>query len=70
VAAHLTAPGHYDIVVEGLTTDRGPADIDRVQEYAQAGVTWWLEGLWVYIYETPGRPDPIRRQIDAGPPRS
>ena len=70
VAANRTAPRHYDIVVEGLTTERGAADIDRVQEYAEAGVTWWLEGLWIYIYETPGRPDPIRRQINAGPPRS
>jgi alkanesulfonate monooxygenase SsuD/methylene tetrahydromethanopterin reductase-like flavin-dependent oxidoreductase (luciferase family) len=70
VDAHRTAPGHYDIVLEGLTTGRGTAEIDHVQKYAEAGVTWWLEGLWIYIYETPGRPDPIRRQINSGPPRS
>lgn len=70
VRAHREGPDVFDIVVEGLTTSRNASDLDRVQAYADAGVTWWLEGLWLYIYETPGRADLIRRWIDAGPPRA
>ena len=28
-----------------------------------------LEAAWMYMYETPGRPDAIRRRIRKGPPR-
>jgi alkanesulfonate monooxygenase SsuD/methylene tetrahydromethanopterin reductase-like flavin-dependent oxidoreductase (luciferase family) len=67
--AHRAANGQFEVVVEGLTTGRAPSELERVQAYADAGVTWWLEGLWLYIYETPGDAEVIRRWIGAGPPR-
>jgi hypothetical protein len=36
---------------------------------ADAGVTWWLEGVWAFVYDTPGSPDLIRARIQEGPPR-
>lgn len=62
--------GPFDVVVEGLTRED---DLDGAAAYtrglAAAGVTWYLDGVWIYMYETPGRPDAIRRRIRKGPPR-
>ena len=60
----------YDVVIEGLTREDDP---DGAAAYtralAEAGATWYLDGVWMYMYETPGRPDAIRRRIRKGPPR-
>ena len=69
VEAERSSDSPYDVVVEGLTPEH---DDTEAREYtkalADAGVTWYLDGVWVYLYETPGRADAIRRRIRKGPP--
>jgi alkanesulfonate monooxygenase SsuD/methylene tetrahydromethanopterin reductase-like flavin-dependent oxidoreductase (luciferase family) len=63
--AGLTMDG-YDVVMEG-NTDSGPAAIDEVRTWEQAGATWWLEANW----ELP-EGDAFawcRDRLRAGPPR-
>jgi hypothetical protein len=34
-------------VAEGKTSDLDPVQLkDKMQEWAEAGATWWVEGLW------------------------
>ncbi|HEX9092267.1 MAG TPA: LLM class flavin-dependent oxidoreductase, partial [Anaerolineales bacterium] len=41
----LTTP--FDYVVEGKTEGLTPsAQSDKLREWAEAGATWWIEGLW------------------------
>jgi Luciferase-like monooxygenase len=41
----LTTP--LDYVAEGKTDGLDPSrDKDKLQEWAEAGATWWVEGLW------------------------
>lgn len=35
----------FDVVVEG-TTEPGPAGVDAVRGWAEAGATWWIEADW------------------------
>jgi alkanesulfonate monooxygenase SsuD/methylene tetrahydromethanopterin reductase-like flavin-dependent oxidoreductase (luciferase family) len=59
----------FDIVVEGETpgTDR-KADFEQVAQWAEAGATWWIEGMW----SAQGAPDGVERvsaRLRAGPPQ-
>jgi alkanesulfonate monooxygenase SsuD/methylene tetrahydromethanopterin reductase-like flavin-dependent oxidoreductase (luciferase family) len=63
VAARRERDAPFDVVFEGTTPGHDPA------AYADAGVTWWLEGVWAFVYDTPGSPDLIRARIQEGPPR-
>jgi alkanesulfonate monooxygenase SsuD/methylene tetrahydromethanopterin reductase-like flavin-dependent oxidoreductase (luciferase family) len=66
VAAHRTAPGPFEIIVEGVTPADDPAAAAaQVRPFAEAGGTWWIESPW----EAPNRPADLRRRITAGPPR-
>ena len=66
VAAHRTAPGPFDIVVEGVTPADDPgAAAAKVRPFAEAGGTWLVESPW----EPPNQPDDLRRRSAAGPPR-
>jgi hypothetical protein len=60
----LTFP--FDVVFAGET----PADFEQgaktVQPYREAGVTWWLEGIWAER----GSVEDMRERIRQGPPRS
>lgn len=41
----LTTP--FDYVVEGKTSGLDPSQVkEQQQEWAEAGVTWWVDGLW------------------------
>ncbi len=41
----LTTP--FDYVAEGKTGDLDPVQLkDKMQEWVEAGATWWVEGLW------------------------
>jgi alkanesulfonate monooxygenase SsuD/methylene tetrahydromethanopterin reductase-like flavin-dependent oxidoreductase (luciferase family) len=62
---HRTGEGPFDVVVGGSTTghERGK-DADRVARHAQAGATWWLEGL-----VGKDSVEKIRERIAQGPPR-
>ncbi|CAN5570986.1 hypothetical protein BH20CHL6_BH20CHL6_19580 [soil metagenome] len=57
----------FDIVIEGETpaADRTAAAA-RVHLFAEAGATWWLEGMWSAMQE----PERVRERIVAGPPRA
>jgi alkanesulfonate monooxygenase SsuD/methylene tetrahydromethanopterin reductase-like flavin-dependent oxidoreductase (luciferase family) len=47
VEANRTRATPFDIVVEGKTGDLPPVQAQaKLAEWAQAGATWWIEGLW------------------------
>ena len=55
-----------DIILEGETPADDPAAAAaKVQPLAEAGATWWIEGLWDAMQD----PDRVRERILAGPPR-
>lgn len=57
----------FDIILEGETPADDPAAAAaQVRPLAEAGATWWLEGLW----DAMGDPDRLRARIAAGPPRA
>jgi len=64
VEANRTLTTPFDIVKEGKT-----AGMDRIQQqeellrWVEAGVTWWIEGLWEYPEEQ------VIERIRKGPPR-
>lgn len=63
--ANRTAPTSFDIVHEGVTPGQGsPALAVEIQAWADAGVTWWLEGVW----QVKGMDSMVTR-IKQGPPR-
>jgi alkanesulfonate monooxygenase SsuD/methylene tetrahydromethanopterin reductase-like flavin-dependent oxidoreductase (luciferase family) len=51
-----------DLISAGMTTPANAAK--KVQPWADAGATWWIEENWAA--KSPGV---IRKRIDAGPPR-
>jgi hypothetical protein len=54
----------YDVIAEGISTPDSRGDA-AVQEWADAGATWWIESDWS------GGPHAVARhrtRIDAGPP--
>jgi len=58
----LTTP--FDVVVEGKTGELDPVQVkDILQEWVDAGATWWVEGLWEATQEQAA--DRLRQ----GPPR-
>lgn len=64
VAANRSTDTPFDIVVEGQTGSM-PAEQARatIQPYAEAGITWWIEGLWQ------ATPEQIEARLRQGPPR-
>jgi alkanesulfonate monooxygenase SsuD/methylene tetrahydromethanopterin reductase-like flavin-dependent oxidoreductase (luciferase family) len=60
----------FEVVIEGLTPEHDPEESSAyTRGLAAAGATWYLDSVWLYLYETPGTPDAIRRRIRKGPPR-
>ncbi|SDT34075.1 Flavin-dependent oxidoreductase, luciferase family (includes alkanesulfonate monooxygenase SsuD and methylene tetrahydromethanopterin reductase) [Friedmanniella luteola] len=65
VAQHRTGSGPYDVVFGGDTVgDGGAADRALVGRFADAGVTWWMEG----ISHWRGPLVAMRERIRRGPP--
>lgn len=65
-AEHRTAPGPFELIVDGVTPADDPAAAAaKVQPFAEAGGTWWIESPW----SPPNGVDDLRRRIAAGPPR-
>jgi alkanesulfonate monooxygenase SsuD/methylene tetrahydromethanopterin reductase-like flavin-dependent oxidoreductase (luciferase family) len=60
------AQGEFDFVNIGWTTGKKEASREKVAPYIEAGMTWWLEGL----YTKRDSPGEMRRRIRLGPPRS
>ena len=66
-AAH---PAAFEVITEHLTPEHDRAEaVAMARRFADAGATWFLDAAWIYMYETPGRPDAIRRRLRQGPPR-
>ena len=56
----------FDIVIEGETSgDNHTQAASIVNEWQQAGATWWLESMW----GSGVTQDDVRRRIQQGPPR-
>ena len=62
VREHHVGDRSFDVALEGRTTGT-EADQDRVVQYADAGLTWWIEALGWWR----GDLDDARRRIEAGP---
>lgn len=64
VAEHRTTQGPFDYVHADFLTGDSDVDESRAQEYADLGVTWWLEQI------NPSRmtPTKLRSLIRRGPP--
>lgn len=54
-----------DIVIEGNTPDSSPESVATVEQWRQAGGTWWIESPWSRENDF----DYLRARIAAGPPR-
>jgi alkanesulfonate monooxygenase SsuD/methylene tetrahydromethanopterin reductase-like flavin-dependent oxidoreductase (luciferase family) len=64
IEANRSLSGPFDIIVEGQTGGLGSQAVqDKLSPWAEAGATWWIEGLW-------GATDEERMaRIMQGPPR-
>jgi alkanesulfonate monooxygenase SsuD/methylene tetrahydromethanopterin reductase-like flavin-dependent oxidoreductase (luciferase family) len=62
--------GPYDIVVEGNSSgSRREQAATTVATYAEAGATWWIEGVWSWLFLPPHSVERMRQRIRQGPPR-
>jgi alkanesulfonate monooxygenase SsuD/methylene tetrahydromethanopterin reductase-like flavin-dependent oxidoreductase (luciferase family) len=63
VAENRTLTTPFDIVMNGATGDLTDAQIqDKLAPWAEAGVTWWVEGLWEATEAA------VKERIRRGPP--
>jgi hypothetical protein len=63
IDAHRTLTTPFDIVVEGKTGEMTPSQAqEKLAAWAEAGATWWIEGLWEYSKEQ------ASARIQQGPP--
>ena len=62
-----TGPG-YDVIAEGHTSRDPERAAARVRPFAEAGATWWLEGVWGLLAQGEAAEDRMRQRIEAGPP--
>jgi alkanesulfonate monooxygenase SsuD/methylene tetrahydromethanopterin reductase-like flavin-dependent oxidoreductase (luciferase family) len=66
VYEHRPAGTPLDVVLEGQTAGEDPAaDREKVAQYREAGLTWWVEKLGWFRGELAD----VRRRIAAGPSR-
>jgi hypothetical protein len=69
---HRTQASSFDIVMEGQTFQTPGVDPEQaasiVRPWAEAGTTWWIEGLWDALYD-PSKIYAVRERIQQGPPR-
>jgi alkanesulfonate monooxygenase SsuD/methylene tetrahydromethanopterin reductase-like flavin-dependent oxidoreductase (luciferase family) len=66
VRSHRVSGEPFDIAINGYTEDGRPSEVALLEEYEQAGTTWWLER-----FEPTHRfsVDAVRRRIAHGPPQ-
>ena len=62
VKAHRERPDPFDVAFAGKTPADPKKGAEIVQPYIQAGMTWWLEGIW-------GPLEKGRARIRQGPPK-
>jgi alkanesulfonate monooxygenase SsuD/methylene tetrahydromethanopterin reductase-like flavin-dependent oxidoreductase (luciferase family) len=64
--SHRTSSRPLEVVMEGVTSGSNrDEEIARLTEYADAGVTWWIESMW----EDPHDIETLRARVRQGPPR-
>ena len=64
IDANRTLTSPFDYVVEGKTSGLDPSQVkEQQQEWAEAGGTWWVEGLWEATTEQ------ATVRLRQGPPR-
>jgi hypothetical protein len=64
IDANRTLTKPFDIVVDGKTGDLDRAQQkDKLQKWADAGATWWIEGMWEATEEQ------ALARLRQGPPR-
>jgi alkanesulfonate monooxygenase SsuD/methylene tetrahydromethanopterin reductase-like flavin-dependent oxidoreductase (luciferase family) len=66
VRRHRADARKFDVAVIGWTAGSNQAkDRAKIETFAKAGATWWLESL----YTSRNSPEKMRRRIRKGPPR-
>lgn len=66
VHSHRRGQGPFDIVVEGKTPGNDSREAARiVQEWVDAGATWWNEAMWDSMDDF----EAVRERVRQGPPR-
>lgn len=55
---------HFDVVFADKTSRGSGKSQEQIGEFGEAGVTWWLEGLWSMS------PEEAKARIGAGPPNN
>jgi hypothetical protein len=64
IEANRTLDTPFDIVKEGQTGGLSRSQVrDQLSPWIEAGVTWWIEGLWM------GTTEKIKERIKQGPPQ-
>ncbi len=63
VREHRDGDAPYDAAQFGVTRDAG--DTAQVGAFAEAGATWWVEGVFTWMMDL----DYTRRRIRSGPPQ-
>jgi hypothetical protein len=61
-------PDGYEIVVEGNSSRDATKAAATVTPYRDSGATWWLEGVWSFLWAPQGADERMLRRIAAGPP--
>ena len=65
VRAQRPGEGPFDVVIGGRTPNDPGRAAATLAPYAEAGLTWWVEG----IHEAFGPPAELRARVRRGPPR-
>jgi hypothetical protein len=65
VREHLGPNQSFDIVMEGETSDNTAEHLEKVEQWRQAGATWWIESPWSRQDDY----DYLHCRIAMGPPR-
>ena len=60
----------FDIVLEANSSvSRRELAAETLAKYEEAGVTWWIEGVFSWLFLPPHDVDRMRQRIRQGPPR-
>lgn len=61
----------FDIVLEGWSSgSRREQAAATLAPYVEAGMTWWIEAVWSWLYLPPQEIGRMRHRIRQGPPRT
>ena len=70
IETHRTERAPFDILMEGTTPADDPKQAKTIiRPWKDAGVTWWIEGLWNAPADTEGQ-NAVKQRIQQGPPHA